>query len=345
MDYQKLSQQFQTKLTRALETQYGSYQENKLEQMFSSLSERGMQLWKTEIVPELGREPLTQFEIALDGIQMRARQAVPWLMVSGYSYGRAISALAGEKHKPVSVNRAAAICGLGMLIVAIFDRLLDVYPEQFADAGERLTTGLLDQMFEGRELTWDEAKTPLAGGLLKLLGTYIQMNQEASDSAGLKSQWQQAIRHALVSELDTTGFRRSATGREQVSLAALEAPSQGMYQYLALGVCLHLENPDIDKVLGFADAMARFTWYLDDAVDLAEDWEQDRWSGLISRLNESATEQETLSDTYAHECVSLYGDIRKQLSGNKWQQSDGFELADVFLGHAYRWLMGPQASH
>jgi len=54
--------------------------------ILKTINSRGLALWKEHIAPKLGREQLTQFELALDDIQIRAGRSIPWSMASGFSF-------------------------------------------------------------------------------------------------------------------------------------------------------------------------------------------------------------------------------------------------------------------
>ena len=336
-------QQNQAKYFNELVNIFPALASPNIDAMMDQVNQRSMDLWRTHLVPELGREQLTNFELELDTLGMRARLVVPSCITAGYSYAGICHALAGGEE--AEREQAALTAGLGMLVIAIFDRILDVFPERFADLETRIRQELFAKIQQGQvpDIKWDDTHAALNNGVVNLLALYMRRTLEHSVNADCLQHWQTTLFETFDAEMRTTELKHDQLDADEELLEKLLAPSTGLYRFLALGACTAIQQPNIKPVLEFADTMGRLTWMIDDYIDIEEDKNAGRWSGIQVRyaLSDQVSGNRDINKQYIDDCLDLLNKAKSRAGKYYWMKDDPFTLFDIQLGFINLWLNGP----
>lgn len=309
--------------------------------LFKTCLGRAMQGWRAHIVPEFGIEQAAAFEKALWRVRMRPETSIPWPMGFGYAFGAACHDIAGGD--PARRDEAAATSALAMFLVGLFDHLLDKYPREFADLGERVGSSAVTRYALDRDLSGlavAEAST-LAGAFMTLYRIYFQRCHRllGPDTHSLVARlWHESLQKMHEAERASLGWRVSRVSPTPDMAELVETPGSYSHWVVAISSCLDGDLSSIQRMEGPARKYIRLARLIDSVVDIEDDIKNDLWGGMTVRLALEANSQsdvDRLVMESADECVQLWQSLEKTFSQYKLQPSEPFTLADILW--AYLW--------
>ena len=321
--------------------------------LLQTCRQRALQLWNTQIVPDLDITEQRRFERALAQVGMRAGLAIPMVFGFGFAFGAACHTLAGGDAS--RRDAAAATVGLYMFIQGVFDHLLDEHPQEFGGMGESINAATLKRWALDRDLD-DLNPAPggeLAQGLLRLYRVYFLRCHRALEAADrpdekLAQSWLSALRELHRVEMASVDRRISQVPPSQELAQKAEGPSSDGFWGLGVSACLGLSEAAARRIEPFARDFGRLTWYVDDAADIEKDIAADIWSGLAIRLAMSDAAAPPSVDqvvmAQAQDAGKLVEEMVAQLGEQRWEAGDKFTLAQMLWAHLWGWLGGVAAS-
>lgn len=314
--------------------------------LFDICRMRALMLWNTRIAPELNIQEQRAFERALASVGMRAGISIPWTFASGYAFGLACHAAAGNN--PAHREEAAAACGLLMFFMGTYDHLLDEYPDEFQGIEKIINADSLENWANGNDLETlkvDPNKV-LANGLLRLYQTYFKLCSrmfKRHPDTQLFQTWLQALKDIHRVEAESTDRRISKVTPHMTLIKHTEEPSVVAFWALAVTACMGESETHTRLIEKFAKSYGSLTWYADDFSDIEKDIHDDRWSGLAIRLALDAKKNGDiekivceLADKAGARVTTLY-----EVAGDQyWEERDTFSVADILWAYIWAWLGG-----
>ena len=342
---------FATRLRGTLMAAYRNHANLNYATLFDACTQRGLAIWREQLVPELGLEQVMNFEKALVKVQIRAAKTIPWVLGMGYAYGAACHVVAGgdqEKREDGAVTTA-----LLMLIMSLYDHLLDEHPHEFVPLTKIINNDSLKAWAVDRNLetlTCDP-EHGVAVGLLNLYRVYfirchrLLGNNPDSD---LAQGWLAALQKMHAAENNSITWKLSTMPPSMDLIARTEKTSTSAFWAGAVSACLGESNDAALRLKDFSRNYARLTWVVDDVMDLETDFNQDLWNGFAVRLALEAHNQadaEKVIDDLSVECCEIVVALNQQLGQAYWQTGDAFSLADILWAYIWTWLGGDYSQH
>ena len=326
---------YRSQLRAALEAAYARHGDLDYRALFTACTDRGEQLWREVLVPELGAERAAAFDKALWRVRMRPETSIPWPMGFGYAFGAACHALAGGRGE--SRAYAATTAGLANFLVGLFDYLLDKHPREFGTLGELVSDDALRRYTLDRDLSTfvvDSAQT-LAAGLVALYRLYLQRcHHQLGDAndAPMARAWSNALRQVHDAERQSVSWRISKVPPTAAMIEQSETPGVYAYWMIAVVACLDAGDAGLRRMEPFARRLIRFMRLVDTVVDIEDDIRNDLWGGAVARIALEAHNQQDadrIVREITEECVQLLDVLQGEVASLYWDAGDAFSLADI----------------
>ena len=318
--------------------------------IFKMAVERTFQYVDREISSVLSQDAFREYYRGLRAMGVRPNMVLAWTTSAGYGFGSTIYQLAeNDSNDGNTAARHEIALGIGfaMYFSGLYDQLIDEHPASFRYLSEKYAPNLartwaLDGTFDSMPGQDEPAVVATTFALYRL---YFQRCRALWKSGvrddEMLQRWADLIHDVHASQVDS--LERTMRGDPAEAIERAFWPSKA--GYLALGASCCLSQPlEIYQALEpFIERHARWTWIVDDVMDIKDDVGREIWSGVTARIASrgmTMDEAYAVIDELAVECNGYLDELYERCGTIKLYPDDEFSSADFLWGIMWGWLGG-----